>query len=463
MVTMATTALATVVHNLRRSLLCHDEAGLTDAELLECFIARYDQDAFAALVKRHGPMVLGVCRRILGNEADAEDAFQATFLVLVRKAASVRPRGMVGNWLYGVAQSTALKARAMSTKRVVKEREAAVRSRPEVAAETSEQLHALLDEELKILPDMYRAVIVLCDLEGKSIKETAQQIGCPQGTVGTRLARGRSLLAKRLARHGFTLSGGVIATMISQNAATAGVPSLLMNSTVQAATLTAAGQTAYPGVISTKVAALTEGVLKTMLLTKLKIATAVLLMAATIGAGASALTQKALAAKQPETRVETKATAEKPAGDAPRTPLRREPPAQEQKAEDIEQLIKRLGALPAEVAKTKKSDAEVVEALFRATLKRPPPEAEQSRIAKHLRKAKNRVEGCRDILFTLVNTSEFLKLHDLEGKLDEWLALVNQLTADWEKRRSRHEGEVQLHRRSVEVPRKMDIVPTKGP
>src|SRR5262249_7656690 len=282
---MATTPLTTALHNLCSSLRCQDQASRSDGELLESFISRYDPDAFASLMKRHGPMVLGVCRRVLRNEADAEDAFQATFLVLVRKPASVRPRSMVGNWLYGVAYSTALKARAMSIKRLTKEREAAARPRPEGAAETWEQLHTLLDEELKTLPDIYRAAIVLCDLEGKTIKKAAQQLGCPPATVGTRLARGRSLLARRLAHHGLSLSGGAIAMMIAQNGAASVVPSLLMNSTVKAAKLSAAGQAAGPGVISSKVAALTEGMLKTLLLTKIKPALAVLLMAAGLGAG----------------------------------------------------------------------------------------------------------------------------------------------------------------------------------
>jgi DNA-directed RNA polymerase specialized sigma24 family protein len=109
---MAPTALGIVLQNLRYRFAAQGKTGLTDADLLDCFITRRDGDAFAALVARHGPMVLGVCRRVLGNEADAEDAFQATFLVLVHKANSIRPRGMVGNWLYGVANSTALKARA---------------------------------------------------------------------------------------------------------------------------------------------------------------------------------------------------------------------------------------------------------------------------------------------------------------------------------------------------------------
>jgi len=269
---MATIPLATALHNLCSSLRCQDQASRSDGELLESFVSRRDPDAFAALMKRHGPMVLGVCRRVLLNEADAEDAFQATFLVLVRKAASVRPRRMVGNWLYGVAYSTALKARAMSIKRVTKEREAAARQRTDDAGETWEQLHPLLDEELKALPDIYRAAIVLCDLEGKSIKEAAQQLGCPPATVGTRLSRGRSLLARRLARHGLTLSGGAIAMMIAQNATASVVPSGLMNSTVKAATLFAAGQVVCAGVISAKVVALTDGVLKSLLLTKVKLA-----------------------------------------------------------------------------------------------------------------------------------------------------------------------------------------------
>src|SRR6266487_5833028 len=131
MLVMATTAFGTVLHNLRRSLLRQEEAGLTDGDLLECFITGHDEEAFEALMRQHGPMVLGVCRRVLRNEADAEDAFQATFLVLVRKAASIRPRGMVGNWLYGVAQNTARKAKAMNTRMRARDREAGARPKPE--------------------------------------------------------------------------------------------------------------------------------------------------------------------------------------------------------------------------------------------------------------------------------------------------------------------------------------------
>src|SRR5262245_17816662 len=225
---MASTTLGAVLHTLHRTWLRQDDAVRTDGELLEGFVSRREEAAFEALLRRHGPMVLGVCRRVLGNDADAEDAFQATFLVLVRKAATVRPRGMVGNWLYGVAHTTALKARAMNIKRQVRERAAANRRQLAVTDRTWDELQTILDQELKGLPDCYRGAIVLCDLEGKSIKDAARQLGCPTGTVGTRLARGRRLLAQRLARRGVALSGGALAAVISENTATAGVPPLLM-------------------------------------------------------------------------------------------------------------------------------------------------------------------------------------------------------------------------------------------
>jgi RNA polymerase sigma factor (sigma-70 family) len=153
---MATTAFGTVLDKLRHSVLRQDQAGLTDAELLEYYVTRRDDAAFKALLRRHGPMVLGVCRRVLQNQADAEDAFQATFLVLLRKAGSIRPRRLVGNWLYGVARRTALKARAMRTKRLNKERAAAAWPRPAAAEETGQDLETLLDQELQHLPTIYR-------------------------------------------------------------------------------------------------------------------------------------------------------------------------------------------------------------------------------------------------------------------------------------------------------------------
>jgi RNA polymerase sigma-70 factor (ECF subfamily) len=250
---------------------------MTDGELLESYIRQRDEAAFEALLRRHGPMVLGVCRRILHNAADAEDAFQATFLVLVRKAASVMPRALVGNWLYGVAHNTAIKAKAMNSRRRTKESQAAQTARPD--PEGSQQLQATLDEELSRLPEKYRAPIVLCELEGRTLKEVARHLGWPQGTVAGRLARARVLLTKRLAQRGLALPVGALAAALAEGAASAAVPNPVVVSTLKAAALVAAGQAAAPGVISPRVAALTEGVLKAMLLCKLKSAMVLLLTA----------------------------------------------------------------------------------------------------------------------------------------------------------------------------------------
>jgi len=275
-----------VIWHLRRAALRQDGAGLTDGELLEQYVTRRDEAAFEALVRRHGPMVLGVCRRVLRNGADAEDAFQATFLVFVRKAASIRSRGTVSNWLYGVAHNTALKAKAMNRKRHVKEREAGTVPKHEARAEVWQEVQSLLDAELSKLADKYRVPIVLCDLEGKTIKEAARHLGWPQGTVATRLTRGRAQLAKRLTKHGLTLSGGVVAAVLSQRAASSNVPIELIASTTKAASSVAAtGQVAAAGVVSTKVAALTEGMMKAMLLTKLRFVTTLVLALVPIGVG----------------------------------------------------------------------------------------------------------------------------------------------------------------------------------
>src|SRR5262249_47456597 len=160
---------------LREAALRQDGAALTDGELLDRFIAGREEAAFEALVRRHGPMVLSVCRRVLRNEADAEDAFQATFLVLASKAPCVRPRAMVGNWRYGVAHKTALRAKAMRLRRCTKEREAGAMPRQDPPEEGREEPLALLDQELSALPQKYRAALILCALEGKTIREAAQQ------------------------------------------------------------------------------------------------------------------------------------------------------------------------------------------------------------------------------------------------------------------------------------------------
>jgi RNA polymerase sigma factor (sigma-70 family) len=296
---MATAQMDMVIQHLRRAVLRQDGASRTDGQLLGSFIDHKDQAAFEALLRRHGPMVFGVCRRVVGNHHDAEDAFQATCLVLARKASSVRPRERVANWLHGVALRTAMKAKAMTAKRRRREPQVTEMPEPEAAQENQwRDLQALLDQELNGLPENYRLPILLCDLEGKTIKEATQQLGWPQGTLASRLARGRKLLAKRLSNRGIVLSAGSLAAIVSRNAASADVPTSLMISTVKAASLIGAGQAMVAGVVPAKVAILTEGALKAMLLSKVKTATVGLLLVALLIGAAGAIYQTQ-AAEQP--------------------------------------------------------------------------------------------------------------------------------------------------------------------
>jgi RNA polymerase sigma factor (sigma-70 family) len=254
--------------------------GLSDGQLLDRFVERREGPVFEAIVRRHGPMVWGVCRRVLRDHHDAEDAFQATFLVLARKAPSVLPREKLGNRLYGVAYQTARKARAMRTKR--RARESQVSDMPQTEARSHDlrdDLTDLLDGELSRLPEKYRFAIVLCDLEGMAHKEAASQLGWPIGTVSSRLSRARAMLAKRLARRGMALSAGSLTVLLAQESATAGMPITLIGPTARAASLFAAGRAVTAGAVSAEVVALAGEVLKIMLLSRLKVAMAMLLVA----------------------------------------------------------------------------------------------------------------------------------------------------------------------------------------
>ena len=184
---MAVQTLHKIMAQLRRIAL-PPEDDVTDGQLLGRFIGQHDEDAFAALVKRHGSMVLGVCRRVLGNAHDADDAFQATFLILVHKAASLKSRQLVGNWLYGVAYRTALAARAASARRASKERQVTEMPEPVMTAmDDWSEIRRLLDQELSQLDDVYREAVVLCDLEGKTRRQAARQLGIPVGTLSGRI------------------------------------------------------------------------------------------------------------------------------------------------------------------------------------------------------------------------------------------------------------------------------------
>lgn len=291
----------------RRALLSN-VAALTDGQLLERYVSHRDEAALEAIVRRHGPMVWGVCRRLL-RDHDAEDAFQATFLVLVRKAASVRPREMLPNWLYGVARQTARKARSTIGTRLGRERQVTQMPEPAEEPDLAHDLQPLLDEELSRLPDNYRLAIVLCDLEGRTRQEAARQLGLPEGTIASRLARARAMLAKRLARHGVVMSVGVLTAALSQATAAAAVPKSLVVSTIHMTTVVAANGL-VAGLVSTRVAELTEGVVKAMFISKLKTLAPALLALTLLAGGAGLLGYRALSADR-----EAISQSAEPAGD----------------------------------------------------------------------------------------------------------------------------------------------------
>jgi RNA polymerase sigma factor (sigma-70 family) len=258
----------------RAAVPAHDPADVPDQVLLARFARDRDEAAFAALVGRYGGAVWSVCRRLVDREQDAEDAFQATFLTLARKAASIRGGACLPAWLHGVARRVAANLRRAARRQADTEAAAAGLARRGSADLTWQEGVAALDEELARLPGRYRAVLIACCLAGRSRDEAAAHLGWSQGQVKGRLERARELLRRRLERRGLGL-----ATLLAASAA-AGAPAALLAATVQAAA---------PGAASPKVTLLVEGALQSMSRTKLKIATAVALVLGTLGLGAGLL------------------------------------------------------------------------------------------------------------------------------------------------------------------------------
>jgi cobalt-zinc-cadmium efflux system membrane fusion protein len=268
------------VWNELDGLLIYGAAGhQSDQELLDRFVARRDEAgeaAFAALVVRYGPMVLGVCRRVLGDRHEAEDAFQATFLVLARKAASIERPEQLANWLFGVACRTALDAGARARRQRARERRGRAMSGTQIKPAADDQpvldeLRGILDEELARLPERYRGALVVCELDGLPRRAAARRLGIPEGTLSSRLARAKQLLRDRLARRGLVLSALAIDRALSREALarTMTLPLSLTDSAIRAAMQVAAGA-ALAEAASTSIATLAQGALKAMLVAKLK-------------------------------------------------------------------------------------------------------------------------------------------------------------------------------------------------
>ena len=289
---MANSPLGTVLNRLR-SVLDPEEAGTTDRELLERFIAREEEAAFGELVRRHGPMILGVCRRILGDAHAAEDAFQATFLVLVRRARSVPWRESLGGWLHGTARRVALRARRAAGERrgvsppwlLSRRAHAAPLAEPDPSEEAAtRELRRVLDQELQGLPAKYRAALVLCDLEGKTHEQAARELGWPKGSMAKRLNGARDRLRARLVRRGVAPAAGAVAALTSRE--------------IMAAPSAAAALLAMHGGASTTATVLAKGVIQAMWLTKIMAAAALVLTLALVGTAAGVVASRLPAARE---------------------------------------------------------------------------------------------------------------------------------------------------------------------
>jgi RNA polymerase sigma factor (sigma-70 family) len=305
---MPSQSLRNLVRRLPALLAGREMRGTSDGELLGRFAVARDEEACATLVHRHAGMVLGVCGRLLRHRQDAEDACQATFLVLARRAGAIRRQDSLPAWLHGVAYRVSLRLRASAARASARRTAAAEPTGPDVLASVSwQEAMQLLDEELDRLPQHYRAPLVLCYLEGKTQDEAARELGWALGALRGRLQRARALLRERLTRRGVTLPAALFGVGLGSCA----VPAALTVSAVQAAGPFAAGLATAGGVVPSRVAALTEGVLQAMLLTKLKTAAAILLTVAALVGFAAAATYPTRAGKPPAPTAKATPPAEK--------------------------------------------------------------------------------------------------------------------------------------------------------
>jgi RNA polymerase sigma factor (sigma-70 family) len=313
---MGATTLEPLLRYLRR--LGPDGAAAgedDDARLLARFVQTRDEEAFTALVRRHGPLVWGACTRLLPGSADAEDAFQATFLVLVRKARGLRRPERLGPWLYGVARRAALKVRSTAARRREQALGEATLADHVPPDAVWRDLRPVLDEEVGRLPEKYRTPFVLCYLQGLTNEEAARRLGCPTGTVLSRLSRARERLRGRLSRRGITLSSAALTSALAAGPGDAAVPAAVLTATVRAGLALASGTAA-----ATTAFTLAEGVVHAMYLTKLKLAVVGLLALGLLGSGAGLLAHRTQAQSPPEAK--SVATAPPPAKSVAPKPAR---------------------------------------------------------------------------------------------------------------------------------------------
>jgi RNA polymerase sigma factor (sigma-70 family) len=283
---MASGQISAVVRFIQKLTGSRKTDLLADGSLLDRFVTHRDESAFATLMHRHGPLVVSVCRSILCNESDVEDAFQATFLVLVRKARSINKRESLASWLYGVAYRIAVRAKTRAGRTTLREAECMDEATLDPSVQAARQeMKGLLHQEVHRLPDKYRLPVLLCYLEGLTRDAAARQLGWKEGVVRGRLERARDLLRARLLRRGVMLSALGLSGLFAQEVAAATVPAALFEATARITYCVAAGKALAAGILSTHVVTLADGVLKAMLLTKLKIACAAVLVVGSLSIG----------------------------------------------------------------------------------------------------------------------------------------------------------------------------------
>lgn len=295
---MASAKLSRFLRSIARGMAAEALRDQCDRELVARFLAGQEEAVFEVFVRRHGPMVYRVCWRVLQHSQDAEDAFQATFLLLAQKLRTVRNRDSLASWLHGVAHRVALKAKAQVATRRQHEQQASIYQAVPPDDVMWRELRLVLDAELAQLPEKWRLPLVLCYLEGRTQDEAAGQLGWSKSTLVRRLDDARTALGRRLTRKGVVWPAALSAVLLSDCVGSATLPSGLIGSTGEAAACVAAGKTAAAGLISAKAAALTRGIMKAMLFTQLKIAMVALLSVGFVVAGVTALSTPGLEPRQ---------------------------------------------------------------------------------------------------------------------------------------------------------------------
>jgi RNA polymerase sigma factor (sigma-70 family) len=311
---MARVQLSSVQDSLARLLSDGTMTGADEIQLLEQFLIHGDECAFEMILRRHAPMVLAVCRRILSDPNDVDDAFQATFLVLLKNGRSIRNHGVLGTWLHGVARRVAVRSQVNSRRRQVREcfgSEMIAREDRRSLDDDAAELRAMLDEEVTRLPERFRSALVLCDLEGRTHEQAAAQLRCPVGTVKSRLARARDRLRCRLIRRGVRSSAAVFTSALAPEPAKA-VTTELLAKTLGAAARVLANREVAAGAVSVAIATLVDGTVRSMSMSVLKFATLIITAAGVIATGAGVFAYQAPEEELPDTAklVPTKAEAE---------------------------------------------------------------------------------------------------------------------------------------------------------